>query len=287
MGGWPVYRGVEIEDSGDDVFVYAPRDAPEPTSSRGVQAIHTAWMREDLNRARVYAPLRDTPDLFLTFASLGRKDIEREKAVEVMLDWIKSYGVLGLDDGDHRAESFTGFSRAVRYAARCLELYEAATAEEGVRDDPDIETLDRYGADGETPKEKREWALEEVSRIVGKRVEEWCYPQLYRLVNNEVGRTVRFEQGWGFRSLLGAMYLQMMWLITEGGDSPRCKGPGCNRIVRIGKYRPGDRRHVKEFEQRGGGGRPPRYKIRKDKEFCSRNCKQKWRYHNVLKLRDR
>ena len=56
-------------------------------------------------------------------------------------------------------------------------------------------------------------------------MEKWCYPQLYRRVNTEAGLTVGFEQGWGFRSLLGAMYLQMMWLITEGGDSPRCKGP--------------------------------------------------------------
>jgi hypothetical protein len=287
QGGWPVYREFEIEESEGDVHVYAPRNRPEMPTSRGVQAIHSAWMAEDLNRARVYAPLRDTPDLFLKFASLGRKGgMTRKEAVDVMLDWIKTYGALGLQDDQGREERLSEFSRAVSIASQCLELYEAATDEIGVRDDPDIEVLDRHGAYGETPKEKGEWALQEVTRTVNRRVKKWCYPHLYRVVNTEVDRTVGFEQGWGFRSLLGAMYLQMMWLMTEGGDSPRCKGPKCSRIIRIGEYKPEDLKLVEQFEQKGGS-RPPRYKTRKDKEFCSRNCKEKYRYHNVIKLRNR
>lgn len=285
QGGWSVYRDFEVEESESDVYVYAPREAPEIPTSRGVQAIHSAWVAQDLNRVRVYAPLRDTPDLFLKFTFLGREGgMTAGEAVGVMLDWIKTYGALGLQDNEGRGESLAEFSRAVQIASLCLELYEAATAELGARGEPDVEALDRLGAYGQTPKEKREWALQEVTGIVSKRIKKWCYPQLYRVVNTEVNRTVGFEQGWGFHSLLGAMYLQMMWLLTEGGDSPRCKGPGCNRIIRIGKYRPGDRKLVKEFEQ-WSGGRPPRYKTRKDKDFCSRNCKEKWRYHNVVKPR--
>lgn len=281
-GGWPVYRDFDIDDSGDDVFVYAPRVAPEIPTNRGMQSIG-AWAAEDLNRARVYAPLRDTPDLFLKFTDLGRKARTRDEAVGDMLDWIKSYGALGLEDAEGRGESLVGFRRALRNAVRCRKLYEAATFESGARDDPDVETLDGYEAIGETAKDKREWALEEVARIVGKHVEAECYPQLYRRVDNEVGRTVGFEQGWGFRSLLGAMYLRMMWLITEGGDPPRCKLEECSRIIRIGEYAPGDEEHAEESRQKGG--RPRRYKTRKDKDFCSRNCKEKWRYHNVVKPR--
>ena len=279
--GWTVYRDFEIEESDNDVHVYAPRKAPEIPSQGGMQAIHSAWMAEDLNRVRVYAPLRDTPDLFLEFASLGRKEgVTRDKAAEVMLDWVKSFGTLGLEDAGDRAESLLGFSLAVRKAARCLELYEAATADLGRRGDPDVAVLDAYGAFGRTLKEKREWALQEVTSTVGRRVKMGCYPQLYRKINREVDQTVGFEQGWAFRSLLGAMYLQMMWLMTEGGDAPRCEGPGCNRFIRIGE---------------GGGdgedlglrknSRPRRYRTRKDKRFCSRNCKEKYRYHNVIKLR--
>lgn len=286
-GGWPVYRDFEIDESDNDVFVYAPRVAPEIPSRRGIQAVHSAWMGEDLNRVRVYAPLRDAPDLFLKFASLGREGgIVRDEAVEVMLDWIKTYGALGLQNDEGRGESLAKFELAVENASRCLELYEAATADSGARGDPDVEALDRLGDYGQTPKEKREWALQEVTGIVSKRIKKWCYPQLYRVVNTEVNRTVGFEQGWGFRSLLGAMYLQMMWLLTEGSDSPRCKKEGCNRIVRIGEYEPGDEKSIEEFEKRGGG-RPPRYRTRSDKEYCSDNCRVKAYYHNVKKFRDR
>jgi hypothetical protein len=87
------------------------------------------------------------------------------------------------------------------------------------------------------------------------------------------GRTVGFESGWGFHSPIGAMYLQMMWLMTEGGDAPRCNGPGCPKIIRIGEYEPRDAEYVSEKVKQGD--RPRRYKTRKDKEFCSRNCKEK------------
>ena len=141
-----------------------------------------------------------------------------------------------------------------------------------------------YGAHGGTPGEKREWALQEVARIVSGYVESGCHPQLYRQVNKETGRTVGFEAGWGFHSLIGAMYLRMMWLMTDVGAAPRCNRPGCNKIIRIGEYKPGDAEYVSEKVKQGG--RPPRYKTRKDKEFCSRNRKEKWRYHNVIKPRN-
>ena len=169
---------------------------------------------EDENRVRVYAPLQETPDLFLEFARLRRhKDKTRDEAAEIMPDRAKSYGVLGIIFGDDRRESLNRFFLSVRRAARCLELYEAATVETGGSPDPDIETLDKLRVPGTTAKEKREAALEEVEVIVGYHLEAECYPRPYRRVNRQIGLTLRFEQGWGFRSLLGAMYLQMMWLI--------------------------------------------------------------------------
>lgn len=280
--GWPIYREFKVEYTDDDVLLYAPRVVQEiPAVSDTQPAV--IEIPEDENRVRVYAPLQETPDLFLTFARLRRhKAKTRDEDVEIMLDWVKTYGVLGLIFGDDRRESLTRFFLSVSRAARCLKLYEAATVETGGSPDPDIETLDKLRVPGRTANEKREAALEEVEVIVGGHLEDECYPRLYRRVNTEIESTLRFEQGWGFRSLLGAMYLQMMWLM-EAGYPLRCKGPGCKRIIRIGKYAPGARELAEESRHKDG--RPRRYKTRKDKEYCSDNCRAKAHYHEVVKPR--
>ena len=70
----------------------------------------------------------------------------------------------------------------------------------------------------------------------------------------------------------------------EVGRPLRCKGPGCNRIIRIGgKYAPGDREFAEE--SRDKGDRPRRYKTRKAKEYCSNNCRVEAYYHEVVKPR--
>jgi hypothetical protein len=280
--GWPIYREFEVEYSDDDVLIYAPRvvqEIPAVSYDRSVPI----EIPEDENRVRVYAPLQETPDLFLKFAGLRRhKAKTRDEAAEIMLNWAKNYGVLGLYPGNDRRESLTRFVSSARRAARCLELYEAATVETGGLPDPDIETLEKLSVPGKTAKQKREAALEEVEVIVGVHLEDECYLRPYRRVNRQNGMTLRFEQGYGFRSLRGAMYLQMMWLM-EVGHPPRCKGPGCNRIIRIGKYAPGARELAEESRHKGG--RPRRYKTRKDKEYCSDNCRVKAHYHEVVKPR--
>lgn len=64
---------------------------------------------------------------------------------------------------------------------------------------------------------------------VGSRVQEKlsteCFPQLYLSYGDA------FEPSCGFRSLLGAMYLQMYWLMTAKGEGRRCKGPGCHKFI--------------------------------------------------------
>jgi hypothetical protein len=58
-----------------------------------------------------------------------------------------------------------------------------------------------------------------------------------------------YRLSWGFRSLLGAMYLQMAWRIT----SRRCEVPGCNNIIGLHE--------------------------RSNKKTCSLACKERRRYH--------
>jgi hypothetical protein len=97
-----------------------------------------------------------------------------------------------------------------------------------------------------------------------------CYPTIYREGDEYV-------RGWGFRSLLGAMYLQMQWLMTSE-EVRRCKGPNCFKII---TFEPGEPYTGPGLERNMRG----KYKTRIDKEFCSTNCRVKWRYHNVIKPR--
>ena len=166
---WPVYRDFEVEDKDGDVYVYAPFRPPKHEAGQIISV--SSLVEEDLGLERVYVPLRDQPDLFLRFSSLARKGgVSRDEALQIMLDWVTSYGVLGLEDIDKleipgrwahrmgRRESLVHFNEAVRKAAWCLTLYEAATAPGG----PNVQALDRVGVRGDKP-EKNKGSRFEVS----------------------------------------------------------------------------------------------------------------------------
>lgn len=90
----------------------------------------------------------------------------------------------------------------------------------------------------------RNWALGIVEEAVMSRVENDCYPTVE-------GTPGTYVQGWGFKSLLGAMWLQMMWLML--GEHNRCRW--CGAL----------------FEA-----------TRRDKRFCDNKgkCRAKWNYHH-------
>jgi hypothetical protein len=73
---------------------------------------------------------------------------------------------------------------------------------------------------------------------------------------------------WWSRNLLGAMYLQMYWLMTSSGDLARCKY--CGRIISYAPPIPVGEEHKAR-------------KPRKDKEFCDSRCRQNFHYHNRIK----
>ena len=276
---WTVYESYDVHRQSDDVFVCAPFRPPRYESERIYDR-----PPEDLGLKRHYCPLKDYPDLFLRFASLYRKDIcTEEEILEIVLSWVEDYGVLGLEGVDHlkiagrsahrmgRRESLSKFWREAREAARVLAFYEAATAPIG----PDkqlTKTLEAWVGPSITTaplSEKREYALSFVSDRVGSYVRNDCYPILWRTVDKERDHTLDFRQGLGFHSLLGAMYLQMMWLMIEGDGARRCERPGCIRIVTF------DPPPAPEgsFEKGARG----KYRTRRDKKYCSTACKQ-WVY---------
>jgi hypothetical protein len=286
---WPVFGDFEIEHGKDalgneDVFLHAPFRPLLPEPGR---PLAFGDFPQDDGLKRLYAPLRDVPDLFLRFADHARKGrLSRDEALAVMREWVTTYGVLGIEGVDllrtgsrsayrqGRRESLTAFVEAVKEAAKCLQLYEAATAPGG----PDEEVLDRYRASDESLQQKREWALTFVGAIVGAHVSADCRPMLYRTVQEgkdggAVARhgqeTVGFEWGWGFESLLGAMYLQMMLYMTGGGEGRLCKRPDCYRLVTFEPSQPAEDTGMRK-------GVRGKYRTRKDKEFCSKACAQWW-----------
>jgi len=71
---------------------------------------------------------------------------------------------------------------------------------------------------------------------------------------------------WNFKSLLGAMYLQMYWLMGSGGNVTRCRY--CGRIISVASPAPDARKTP-----------------RQDKKFCDDACRQRHHYHTKTKLR--
>jgi hypothetical protein len=224
-----------------------PRKLPDGSEGRNYSA---EWLFKDDNSKGMYAPLRDEPDLFVKFASLASKDPRtRDGRYDIMLEWIKKYGVLGLkvegnsasDLRSERHENLMLFWSEVYDASRCMALYEAATGSKGL--------LRRSGISGKTLEEKRKSAVGMLSKKVNAILQRDCYPKLYYQVRVDSGETADVGLSWGFRSLLGAMYLQLAWRIK----SRRCQAPNCNNIIGLHK--------------------------RSDKEVCSKTCKQRRKDH--------
>jgi hypothetical protein len=254
---WVRFRDFDIVDKTDDnVRVCAKwRDPGLPRfrkrqDGNKVRSYSGEWLFRDDNSRGMYAPLRDEPDLFVKFASLASRDPgTRDGRYDIMLEWIKKYGVLGLivegnsgnDLRSERHESLILFWSEVYDAARCMALYEAATGPGRL--------LKRSGGSGKTLAEKRKSAVENLSGKVNAILQRDCYPKLYYQVRVDSGETADVGLSWGFRSLLGAMYLQMAWRIK----SRRCQAPGCNNIIGLHE--------------------------RSDKETCSRRCKERRKHH--------
>jgi hypothetical protein len=153
----------------------------------------------------------------------------------------------------------------------------AATAEEDQGDRlRDVFEEWGYPTKGLSLEQLRESALFFVGDRVGSYVGNECYPVLYRTFDKDNGRTLGFEQAFGFHSRLGAMYLQMMWLLIEGGSARRCERPGCVRII---TFEPSQL--PEDWTRKGARGK---YRTRKDKKYCSNACKQ-WVFDQAKKQR--
>jgi hypothetical protein len=213
-----------------------------------------------LEKWTTYKPLVDTPDLFLKFARLH----EAPNFGEAARQFSKRYGLL--HDRRQRQQDLPSFYRSAKRAWIVLRLYEAILNGNA----PAVESLVSQDLDEDRElnnffdlheilfpelSEEAKWlstAICEVTGLVGEVVQELCYPALdfeeltIPLDYSKIRSTI------GFRNLLGAMYLQMHFLLASGGDLTRCEY--CKGIISLTVYE----------------GRKPR----RDKRFCDDACRQ-------------
>lgn len=233
-----------------------------------------------LDRWKSYEPLEDTPDLFLKFARLHRTYDQDE----AMLAWVSSYGILGHGKPQWVVgvpQDAHGFWEAVCEAAAVLALYEAVLSGDRERarsaileDFPYVgiwwriynelpnrpASLDRATIIANISESVEEnyggdylwYALETAADEVQRSVAALCSPAL---TVEEGARDVSgVAARWNFKSLLGAMYLQMYWLMAAGSDLTRCEH--CGLLISLARPRPEGR------------------KRRRDKRFCDDACRQ-------------
>jgi hypothetical protein len=167
----------------------------------------------------------------------------------------------------------SSFAYEAWVANGCLRLYEAATAEE-----LDVDLIASYIGNPRherlytsTPALIREWALNAVASETQGKIAGNAYPALY----GEVGK---FIQGWDFTNLLGAMWLQIFWLLTATEEPSRCRNWECDKII---AYEQPDQPVEGTARNNRSGG----YRTRIDKRFCDKTCRD--RYHYLTKTKPR
>ena len=299
---WPVYEHYEIAEEDGEAFIVASVSPAsfiqsEPMDEGVVQEDEMEgwrWQkfagRDPLeDRMTLYAPLK-TPELVVDLAELAEKEITPED----VLGWAQVYGLLSSLPSDDTVSTYDGFvnlrvsgwgrrERVSRFAQAAgevrtsLRIYEAVSADEEV----DLDKLS--SATGPLPPEvlrpwdyregeERSWLFRVLGRMVQARLNEHCYPQFttYTIGGLAAGK---FALSWGFKNLLGAIWLHMAWLLeAEGERVKRCKLPGCLRVIH---FEPGEPHADPGFKKNVRG----KYKTRTDREFCKgRGCKQKYHY---------
>jgi hypothetical protein len=280
---WPVYEHYEVAVDDDEVFVIAPLlehwvPVDETSKWHGGSRLE---VRNQAVDARFYLPLR-TPELVVDLAYLAEKGI----GAEVVLRWANKYGLLGFpkDDlveatiggapyqvrGERRRDNVARFAEAAGEVMACLRAYEIVTNEE---ESLDPETLGAYlnllSMKALRPWERRageerRWSLRGVGNVVQARLTEHCYPKLSHYPDG------RFALSYGFKNLLGAIWLQMAWLLSAEGSVTRCALPTCFKVITFGL---GEQPPLEA--PKGARGKPKTYA---NKKYCNHNCAAKYSY---------
>lgn len=163
---------------------------------------------------------------------------------------MRNNGVLGKSTtirGDRTRDVYSIFVAEAQRASLIRRLFEAATK----RPKPDTTTImallpDEHQEHAEYRGRAKQVALQYVADTVEKRVAEDCFHRVLPRDKDRQGNYSALLRQWGFHSLLGAMWLQFMWLATDEGTR-YCEY--CGRI--LDPDRRSDARTCGEPEGRG------------------------------------
>ena len=239
---------------------------------------------------------------------MSKSDPDEESNEEAIHAWAMNYGVLGLDEprlvllGESSvfiedylgrpgpdgsigqgmlnegfggpAETVARFTDEALEARAVLRLYNAAIA----RDTEAITALmgNESGKDlgyssireiyGHSQDAARAWALRVVQETVNRKVAGRCHPTLH-------GDPGFYEQGWAFNSLLGAMWLQMLFRLT--GQTRVCLW--CGAVLAFGD----ETQEHRSPSMKPAASSHRQRRPRSDRTFCDNNglCRSKWNYH--------
>lgn len=256
---WPCYVEYRVERY-DDGEVWATAELPAHWREGRWAALSEEQRERALplsdptasGQARLYSPLTDVPDLFILFARL-------EPTEEEWLSFLHRYGALGPDP---RRDRFSRFLEEVRRARRVLKLYQAASqsppnvraiagifGEDGALQDPD-----RW-AKRTTPPEASRLALKEVDAVIKEMLKAETFGDLYYGTREE-----QPSLSWGFRSLLGCIWIQFAFARTSIREPRKCKAEDCPNFLTASP-----------------GAKKATYK---NKDYCSKACGERQRYRD-------
>jgi hypothetical protein len=287
---WPVHYDydVVVDEMSGESFVVATLGLFELVQDEDVghgQRVKTYRGREPEQAVLTdYDALR-TPELAVELANLADNAI----TPEAVKGWAEVYGLLApssepailnafpdITDFAYR-ESVSEFARAAGEVRTCLRTYGALQSDE----DLDLEKLaSEVGplpGEAMRPQERKQgheraWLFGVLGRMTQTRLHEHCYPQ-FNIYTRGLYPTGRFALSWGFHNLLGAIWIQIAWLLESQGSVRFCRLPDCRRVI---TFEPGEPSY--EISKPGRG----KYKTRSDRVFChDRWCKQN--YHNRKK----
>ena len=237
---------------------------------------------------------------------MSKSDPEGKRNEEAAYAWATHYGVLGLDkprtilvgesssfiqdylgrpgpDGSSGrgmsnegfggpAETVAKFTDEVLEARVVLHLYNAAisrdteaiTALMGKESDDDLGYSSIRDSYGHSKDSARAWALRVVQETVNRKVAGRCHPTLH-------GDPGSYEQGWAFNSLLGAMWLQMLFRLTGQTQVCLC----CGAVLAFGD----ETQEARSPSMKPAASSRRQRKPRSDRSFCGTLCRSKWHYH--------
>jgi hypothetical protein len=163
-----------------------------------------------------------------------------------------------------------------------LKLYEAASNPEG----PDVDHIKQFGeargitfedSSGQHPLNAgafRQGALYMVRARVRRMLRRECYIEL------DLTKDGAFGLSFGHHSLLGAMYLQLAFLMRNTTATRYCRAPKCNKIISFDPPQETPEERLERLSRPSFKGRRKPQKPRSDKEFCNKAHYMRWKRRN-------